>query len=46
MALWVEMDLLTSCTVFKNQLKRLFDLSDLQVDVPQKSMLPQNIHRY
>ena len=29
MALWVEMDLLTSCTVFKNRLKNLLDLSDL-----------------
>ena len=29
MALWVEMDLVTSCTVFKNQLKKLFNLSDL-----------------
>ena len=29
MASWVEMDFLTSCNVFKNQLKSLFDLSEI-----------------
>ena len=29
MALWVEMDLLTLCTLFTSQSKSLFDLSDL-----------------
>ena len=29
MSLWVEVDLLTSCSVFEDQLKSLFDLSEL-----------------